>query len=86
MDYRITVSTASSETRVALCGLHRRRLSRFDGYTFTNYGVDQGLPHRGVTDFLETRDGQFWLGTHGGLVRFNHRAFHCAESSMQTMA
>src|SRR5262245_64317354 len=23
-------------------------LSRFDGYTFTNYGTDQGLPHRQV--------------------------------------
>lgn len=30
-------------------------LSRFDGYTFTNYGTEQGLPHREVNDFLETR-------------------------------
>ncbi|MDQ3666781.1 MAG: hypothetical protein M3410_09415 [Acidobacteriota bacterium] len=33
-------------------------LSRFDGYTFTNYGTDQGLPHRNVTNFLETRSGE----------------------------
>jgi signal transduction histidine kinase/ligand-binding sensor domain-containing protein len=33
--------------------------------------VDQGLPHRTVTDFLETRYGEFWLATYGGLVRFN---------------
>ena len=33
-------------------------LSRFDGYTFTNYGTDQGLPHRVVSDFLETRGGE----------------------------
>src|SRR6185295_5774474 len=46
-------------------------LSRFDGYTFTNYGVEQGLPHRNVTDFLETRSGEFWVATYGGLVHFN---------------
>ena len=25
-------------------------LSRFDGYSFTNYGTDQGLPHANITD------------------------------------
>src|ERR1700730_3627194 len=29
-------------------------LSRFDGYTFTNYTMDQGLPHREVYDLIET--------------------------------
>lgn len=29
-------------------------LSRFDGYTFTNFGTEQGLPHANVTDLLET--------------------------------
>ena len=28
-------------------------LSRFDGYTFTNYGTDQGLPLNTVNDLLE---------------------------------
>src|SRR5689334_1726995 len=36
-------------------------LSRFDGYSFTNYGVDQGLPHTMVNDFLETRSGEIWI-------------------------
>ena len=48
-------------------------LSRYDGYTFITYGTDQGLPHATVTDFLETREGEFWVGTYGGLVRFNPR-------------
>jgi len=34
-------------------------LSRFDGYAFANFGVDQGLAHPNVTDFLETREGTF---------------------------
>src|SRR6266404_1051627 len=46
-------------------------LSRFDGYKFTNYGVDQGLPDRQVNDFLETRSGVYWVATLSGLCRFN---------------
>ncbi len=48
-------------------------LSRFDGYTFTSFGIDQGLPHHNVTDLLETRAGEYWIGTYGGLVRFDPR-------------
>ncbi|MCM3870497.1 MAG: hypothetical protein ND895_07390 [Pyrinomonadaceae bacterium] len=46
-------------------------LSRFDGYGFTNYGVEQGLPDRRVNDFLETRVGEIWVATNSGLVRFD---------------
>jgi ligand-binding sensor domain-containing protein/signal transduction histidine kinase len=46
-------------------------ISRFDGYAFTNYGVNDGLPHRNVNDFLETRDGIYLFATSGGLVQFN---------------
>jgi signal transduction histidine kinase/ligand-binding sensor domain-containing protein len=45
-------------------------LSRFDGYTFTNYGVEHGLPHGRVMDLLETRSGELWIATFGGVVRF----------------
>jgi len=46
-------------------------LSRFDGYQFINYTVDQGLPDRRVTDLLEARDGSYWVATGGGVCRFN---------------
>jgi ligand-binding sensor domain-containing protein/signal transduction histidine kinase len=46
-------------------------LSRFDGYTFTNFGTGEGLPHSSVNDFLETRAGAYWIATGGGLVRFD---------------
>src|SRR5882724_339475 len=46
-------------------------LSRYDGYTFTNYGVEQGLPSGQVIDLLETRDGEYWVATFSGLCRFN---------------
>jgi ligand-binding sensor domain-containing protein/signal transduction histidine kinase len=48
-------------------------LSRFDGYNFTTYGTEQGLPSPVVNDLLETRDGQYWVATAGGLCRFNPR-------------
>lgn len=46
-------------------------ISRFDGYTFTNYTTDDGLPDRRVNDLLETRAGQYWVATDSGLARFN---------------
>jgi signal transduction histidine kinase/ligand-binding sensor domain-containing protein len=44
-------------------------LSRFDGYRFVNYGVEEGLPNRAVYSVLETRAGDFFVGTAGGLSR-----------------
>ncbi len=46
-------------------------LSRFDGYRFTNYRVEQGLPSNFVADFLETKGGVYWIATSGGLCRFD---------------
>jgi ligand-binding sensor domain-containing protein/two-component sensor histidine kinase len=46
-------------------------LSRFDGYKFTNYGLDQGLPNRHVNDVLETRSGIYWVATSSGVCRFS---------------
>ena len=46
-------------------------LSRFDGYRFVNYGIDEGLPHRAIFSILETRSGVHWIGTPGGLSRIN---------------
>jgi ligand-binding sensor domain-containing protein len=45
-------------------------LSRFDGYRFTNYGPEQGLPSR-VNALIETGGGVFWIATGDGLYRFN---------------
>src|ERR1043166_7084747 len=46
-------------------------LSRFDGYSFTNFAAENGLPVPVVNDLLETRTGEYWLATNVGLVRFN---------------
>ena len=47
-------------------------LSRFNGYEFTNYGVEQGLPHPVINALLETRREVYWVATNGGgVARFN---------------
>lgn len=45
-------------------------LSRFDGYRFTNFGTEEGLPHRAAQAFLETRSGEYLVGTPRGLCVF----------------
>ncbi len=46
-------------------------ISRFDGYAFTNFTTGDGLPDRHVNDFLETREGEIWIATDGGLAKLN---------------
>lgn len=46
-------------------------LSRFDGYRFASYGVDEGLPHRLVSTLIETRSGDYLVATARGLSRIN---------------
>jgi ligand-binding sensor domain-containing protein len=69
-----TINRIVRDTRGFLWFCTTDGLSRFDGYTFTNYGTDQGLPHGRVSDFLETPAGEYWVATNAGLVRFNPKA------------
>src|SRR5712692_8423347 len=46
-------------------------LSRFDGYHFVNYGLNEGLPHQVISAFLETRSGDHWIGTARGVCRIS---------------
>jgi len=44
-------------------------LSRFDGYHFVSYGAKEGLAHRVVSTLVETRAGEFLVGTARGISR-----------------
>ena len=46
-------------------------LSKFDGYRFTTYRAEEGLPGSAVNDLLETSQGVYWIATEAGLCRFN---------------
>ncbi|MCS6805273.1 MAG: sigma 54-interacting transcriptional regulator, partial [Blastocatellia bacterium] len=41
------------------------------GYIQTVWTTEDGLPQNSVTAILQSRDGYLWLGTFGGLVRFD---------------
>ncbi|HTB81296.1 MAG TPA: two-component regulator propeller domain-containing protein [Opitutaceae bacterium] len=40
-------------------------------YAFDSFGMELGLPQTNVTAALQTRDGYLWVGTEGGLARFD---------------
>ena len=42
-----------------------------DHYGHQSWGTDAGLPQNTVHAILQTSDGYLWLGTEGGLVRFD---------------
>jgi ligand-binding sensor domain-containing protein/signal transduction histidine kinase len=44
-------------------------------YIARAWGTGDGLPQNTVTSIVQTRDGYLWLGTFGGLVRFDGHAF-----------
>jgi ligand-binding sensor domain-containing protein/two-component sensor histidine kinase len=49
-------------------------LSRFDGYQFTNYGIEDGLFNTLMTDMVEDNNGIYWFGTMSGIIyRFDPR-------------
>jgi ligand-binding sensor domain-containing protein/signal transduction histidine kinase len=59
-------------------------LSRFDGESFRNYGMQNGLASAALLSLLETRDGVLWVGTEDGLCRFEpaaplERLFDCRK-------
>src|SRR5215204_2936950 len=50
-------------------------VSRFDGYQFTNYGMEDGLTYPGIVDLVEDANGIYWFGTTGyGIYRFDPRS------------
>jgi signal transduction histidine kinase/ligand-binding sensor domain-containing protein len=50
-------------------------LNRYEGYDFVTYHADpdgdRGLSHDTVTSLLEDKSGRLWIGTGGGLDRFD---------------
>jgi streptogramin lyase len=61
-------------------------LSRFNGYEFTNYGVEQGLPHPFINDLIETRRGVYWVATNGGgVAHFNPSPLRNEQSAVRNL-
>ena len=49
-------------------------------YVQTIWRMEEGLPHNTVRATLQARDGYLWLGTYGGLVRFDGVRFRVFDN------
>ncbi|UXI67257.1 two-component regulator propeller domain-containing protein [Tahibacter amnicola] len=52
-----------------------------DELNLRSWNVDQGLPHNSVLTIGQTRDGMLWVGTWGGLSRFDGAEFRTFNRS-----
>lgn len=50
-------------------------------YVLSTLSIDAGLPHPSVTAALQTHDGYLWVGTQGGLARFDGVRFAVFQPS-----
>src|ERR1041385_5115544 len=50
-------------------------------YLHTVWTTENGLPQNSVNAILQTRDGYLWIGTYGGLVRFDGVKFTVFDAS-----
>ena len=50
-------------------------------YFIRSWKTENGLPDNAVTAAVQTRDGYLWLGTYGGLVRFDGAHFKVFNSA-----
>jgi ligand-binding sensor domain-containing protein/signal transduction histidine kinase len=55
--------------------LHAQEPGNFTGYTRHLWQAPDGLPEQTVQSFAQTADGYLWIGTTGGLLRFDGAHF-----------
>lgn len=60
-------------------GLLERKIT--DDYLVSKWTTSEGLPQNTVTAIVQTRDGYLWLGTFGGLARFDGVKFTVFDST-----
>lgn len=70
---RFVVSTAG--LLVSLMAAPLRAQSHPAQYIVQHWGTEQGLPQNSVTAMLQDRRGYLWMGTFGGLARFDSVKF-----------
>src|SRR5581483_9350258 len=46
-----------------------------DGYTIQHFTDENGLPQNSISDLLFDKNGDLWLASQAGLVRYNGSAF-----------
>jgi len=59
----------------SLTGLAGKGLAQSEDYQFVRYSAEKGLSHNQVNCFFKDRKGFVWIGTAGGLNRFDGYSF-----------
>ena len=54
--------------------------SSYDGYSIRVWQTEDGLPQNTVTAITQTHEGYLWIGTLGGLARFDGERFQTFDS------
>jgi len=54
-------------------------LYKYDGKSFTQFLLGDGLDSNNVFSLLEDKDGKIWVGTHSGLYRYDGKTFAAIE-------
>ena len=57
--------------------------TRLPDYFLRSWKTDNGLPDNAVTAAVQTRDGYLWIGTYGGLARFDGATFTIFNSGKE---
>jgi ligand-binding sensor domain-containing protein len=50
-------------------------------YVVDHWGIENGLPQSSVTSIVQTKDGYIWVGTTGGLARFDGISFRVFDAT-----
>ncbi|HEY7501059.1 MAG TPA: two-component regulator propeller domain-containing protein [Vicinamibacterales bacterium] len=69
---------------VCLAGLQHSLRATGSGHIVETWRQAQGLPQNTVLSLLETRDGYLWIGTKGGVARFDGVRFTTFDDREQT--
>lgn len=69
------ISIQVDRNGVVWCGTWGGGLARFDGKTWRNYTMADGLPGNHIFMLHQDQAGQLWIGTNNGLARFDDGKF-----------
>ncbi|MCW8918117.1 MAG: regulator [Gammaproteobacteria bacterium] len=68
------ISMVVDKDGIVWCGTWGGGLARFDGSSWRNFTVQDGLPANHIFMLHEDAAGQLWVGTSGGLVAFSEES------------
>ena len=77
----VAIAALACLSAFAQAVVHRDPRQALTQYKIDNWQTEQGLPLNTVQALCQTRDGYLWVGTGGGLARFDGVRFATFESS-----